>query len=597
MSGRAKVFPAMPKIRSLGWVLCLQLALAAALCAQTPAPSPEETSALQLSQSPPASQQRVTVRGQICDARTGAGIERALVRIEGNASTGTLSGPDGGFEIKDVPVGPQSLNVVKPGFRDLSYGGFLPEDASVAEEPNSLFATGNHNIVVAPEMPSLRFLLLPTAALEGRVLFPTGEPAPKITIQLAGRVVEDGRRIWQSLGEGKTRADGSFRFAGLSAGEYTLFINPFLEKDSDVNAEEANGDAGDVPAESEGYTALYFPNARTPEGLAPIRLAPGEQRQTTLTLNEESFHRVTIPLASKPGELSSMVVRGSVTDAGGHALGYPVRYSAAQHTLEALLPEGSYRLEATTAPQQSEGTRQRRNPDDFRAATIELAIAGKPLRSTEFRLDSQSPSAIEIAGAAAHATDSSTLVVLSYPATGWIDDGMAADFAIGKFSAPLVTRSTAPGSYWLAPQLDRKDLCEAAFTANGTSLANEPVQVGAGGSTPPLALALRSDCARLRLTLPASIIAFAAGEEPFFTAYAVPDFEFTHSLRALTLRPTSGASMTLEGLTPGSYHVYLLAGTHQLAYRDRAALAKLKGQPVELAPGASAELLLEAPAE
>lgn len=594
MSGRAKVFPSMPKKRSLRYALCLPLALAAVLCAQEPSLSTAETPAVPPTRTQQATPQRVTVQGQVIDARTGAGIERALVRIEGDAATGALTRSDGSFEIEGVPAGPQSFSIVKPGYGDLPFGGTSDEESSAASEFGRLFATGNHNIVVAPAMPALRFALLPTAMLQGRVLFSTGAPAPNVTVQLAGRVIEDGRQVWQLCGEYKTRSDGGFRLSGLSAGEYALFVAPFLESASATNDSDDNGE---TPAESEGYPAVYFPDARTPDGLAPIRLAPGEERQAMLALSEETFHRVTVPLANKPNELPSTVVLGSIEDAAGHPLGYPVRYSAAQNALEALLPEGSYRLLASTATRQREGGKQRGSQADSFAGEIAFDVAGKPLRTASLALGSQIPPPVEVSGGAARETGSSTLVVLAYPDTGWIDDGMASDFASGELGGPLTASSTTPGDYWLSPQLDRKNLCEASFAALGTSLANTPVHVGARGSTPPLTLALRSDCARLRLTLPASITSFVAGEEPFFTVYAVPDFAFTHSLRALTLRPTSGVSATLEGLTPGSYHVYLFAGTHQLAYRDRAALAKRKGQAVELAPGASAELLLEAPAQ
>jgi hypothetical protein len=64
----------------------------------------------------------------------------------------------------------------------------------------------------------------------------------------------------------------------------------------------------------------------------------------------------------------------------------------------------------------------------------------------------------------------------------------------------------------------------------------------------------------------------------------------------VTLRPSTGGSITLNGLTPGNYHVYTLAGAVQLAYRSREALAALKnpGQAVTLSPGTTGNLVVEA---
>jgi hypothetical protein len=54
--------------------------------------------------------------------------------------------------------------------------------------------------------------------------------------------------------------------------------------------------------------------------------------------------------------------------------------------------------------------------------------------------------------------------------------------------------------------------------------------------------------------------------------------------------------MTLNGLTPGDYHVYTFVGAVQLAYRNREALAALKnpGQAITLSPGATGSLVVEA---
>jgi hypothetical protein len=64
----------------------------------------------------------------------------------------------------------------------------------------------------------------------------------------------------------------------------------------------------------------------------------------------------------------------------------------------------------------------------------------------------------------------------------------------------------------------------------------------------------------------------------------------------MTMRPSSGGTLTLNGLTPGSYHVYAFNAPVSLEYRNPAALAAVAGggQPVTLAAGATANLMLEA---
>ena len=51
--------------------------------------------------------------------------------------------------------------------------------------------------------------------------------------------------------------------------------------------------------------------------------------------------------------------------------------------------------------------------------------------------------------------------------------------------------------------------------------------------------------------------------------YAVPDFDSTSEVQPVTLRASTGGTVTLSGLTPGNYHVYTFAGDVELAYRNR----------------------------
>ncbi|HME58349.1 MAG TPA: hypothetical protein VKF63_08420, partial [Terracidiphilus sp.] len=127
----------------------------------------------------------------------------------------------------------------------------------------------------------------------------------------------------------------------------------------------------------------------------------------------------------------------------------------------------------------------------------------------------------------------------------------------------------------------------------------EPLVVGPAGVTAPLILTLRDDCASLALTLPTAGDSLAPGEERWYTVYVVPDFESTENTSPRPLRPTSGGTVTLEGLTPGSYHVYTFAAPVVLEYHNLAALAALPtpGQAVTLSPGTTSSLVLEVPAQ
>jgi len=79
--------------------------------------------------------------------------------------------------------------------------------------------------------------------------------------------------------------------------------------------------------------------------------------------------------------------------------------------------------------------------------------------------------------------------------------------------------------------------------------------------------------------------------------YVVPDFDTTEDVITQTLRPSTGGKATLEGLTPGNYHIYVFDEPMALAYHDRATLDALPnaGQTVSVGPSANASLVLEVP--
>jgi hypothetical protein len=175
------------------------------------------------------------------------------------------------------------------------------------------------------------------------------------------------------------------------------------------------------------------------------------------------------------------------------------------------------------------------------------------------------------------------------------DESMVSELASGQFPGPLVGQPVPPGGYWVHTVLSASGYCESSFTAGGANLAREPLLVGQAGVPAPLELALRDDCAKLSLSLPEDLDGTKPGEEKYYTAYAIPDFDYTVDLQAVTLRLSSGGTVTLSGLTPGNYHVYTLEGNASFEYRNPAVLAALPSQAITLSPGATADLVVAVP--
>jgi len=223
----------------------------------------------------------VNLRGVVRSATSGEPLPRALVRIEGDADTGSLTDGEGRFEIPSVPVGPQTIQVRKPGFMDRPYA--TEEVGYQAEGPA-------HSVLVAAGMPDLEFTLTPTSAIHGHVELSTGDPAEGITVTLLKQVVHNGRSVWAGDGTTRTNGDGAYRFAGLPEGVYTLQTQPALESEPAVTV-VATGSASNVART--GFPGVFYPEAQEFSAAGRIRLASGDQAEANLSLTLEPFYTVT----------------------------------------------------------------------------------------------------------------------------------------------------------------------------------------------------------------------------------------------------------------------------------------------------------------
>ena len=559
-------------------------------------------------QSPPTTASNaVTVQGTVRNSATGDPLPRALVQIEGDAETSALTDGDGRFEIPGVAAGQRTIRIVKPGFRDRPYP--TEENGPQAEGPA-------HSVLVAAQMPDLAFALAPNSAIHGRIELSTGDPGAGIPVLLFRQLVRFGRNGWSVEGNTRTDGDGSYRFGGLSDGVYLLQTQPTLESEPAVNV-VAPGSGTSVLRN--GYASVFYPDARDLAGASRIQLSGGSQAEANFSLVLEPFYAVTA-FAGRAGGISgpgggagSQAQQASysatVMDSSGQMTPYAAQYDSATHSLQASLPNGSYtlvaRADAAVNSFQADGLIQLSNAGsrgsvgavDFTVAGhavtgLRIPIGAQPLATVHLRLvhNADNPNATPVQTAAG-----AQLVNLNLEqASGASSNGP--ESTLSMTSQPDSISFTAqPGLYWLSVTLAQKGLCAGSLTAGGANLAREPLALSLATAPPPMDLTLRDDCGTLALALPATLATSLPGDEPYYTVYIVPDFDTVQDIAPLHMHPSWGPSLTIDGLTPGSYHVYAFDSPVHLEYRDPAALAAQSnaGQQVTISPGVTANLVLE----
>jgi hypothetical protein len=590
-------------LRQRVFCAALLLAAAASLAQEPPGGLQPQVAA----GNPPAAV-LATVLGVVRNAATGQPLPRALVRIEGEADTGALTDGEGRFEIPGVPVGPQTIQVRKPGFHDRPYAS---EDVDYQDDGPA------HSVLVAAEMPELEFKLSPASAIHGRIELSTGDPAQGIIVTLLKQVVRNGRAVWAQNGTTQTNGNGAYRFGGLPGGVYALFTQPAMESEPAVTAVAANRVAS---VARQGYASIFYPEAREFSDATRIRLRAGEQTEANMLLTLEYFYNVAATEISSNGKdlggnappggpsdsQSQMVL---VLDAAGRPEAYTGRFDATTHTAQASLPDGTYTLfvsvssnELTTVQIDPGGEAARRRSAS--SGISEFSVDGHPVTNLQIPLApvSRWPIHLRTVRTAAQAGASSrqglgNQVMVTATSAGDAPVGFNTD-AIAERSGPdLLEIAPNPGPHWISTEVFDRSLCVDSFTAGGINLAREPLKVPLGSSPPPMELTLRDDCAKLTLELPPALSAFLPGDEPFYTVYVVPDLDTTADIPPMNMHPSSGATLTVDGLAPGSYHVYVFDRPVRLEYRNPAVLAALPtpGQQVTLSAGTTSGLMLEVP--
>jgi hypothetical protein len=546
------------------------------------------------------STQRATVHGIVRVGVSGDPLPHALVRIGGDASTGVLTDGEGRFEIADVPTGPQEFTITKPGFLD---------EAEAAADSIAWNARGyGHNVIVAAEMGDVVFAMEPANSIRGQIQLSTGELAEGIQVMLLRRTVRDGRAVWQVVSPARTNSEGVYRFGGLTDGLYAVYTMPAMESDTPGFVQvEMQGKVARA-----GYPSVFYPEARDLGSAAKIQVRGGEQVQANIALTLEPFQPVAaaVTMPSAGNDVSVQVLDGQ-----GNLLPYAAQYDASTHTAQTMLPEGSYSLSASmrsqpfhiAATRSAYGLRMTRGGSQGLAGEVSFTVAARPVMSLALPLTAVGSSPVQVS--VSHTRTSQTpqgdpssgnssanppVFVTVTQTGGWVSDGMVTSYAEGRASGPLQPIPVPAGSYWANAVVGPRTLCESSFTAGGASLAREPLVLGVAGSTAPLMLSLRDDCAKLTLSLPGSV-EYTAGEERAYTTYVIPDFDSTQQVVPQTLRVSTGGRVTLTGLTPGNYHVFTFARPVALEYRNPEVLASLPSQPVSLEPNANAEFTVEVP--
>jgi hypothetical protein len=402
-------------------------------------------------------------------------------------------------------------------------------------------------------------------------------------------------------GSAYTRSDGQFRFAELSAGTYKLLTRE--QQDRDPATFDPRG-------QQYGYSPVYFPNASDFDAAQTIQLAAGQVFQADISLIRRPYYRVKLAVANVPPGVGGL---GVVVSAQGHrGPGYSLGYNNQDQTIEGLLPNGNYTLEASSY-----------GPNPSSSGLLNISVKGAADEGPGMTLvpngsisvnvkeeftSSEDPNPEHAFGHRNERGPRRYLNVRLEPADdfgqdrgGWLrppsgpdDDSLAID-------------SIHPGRYWVRVNSSRG--FAASVTSGETDLLHDPLVVGSGGSGSPIEITMRDSEAEIDGTIevaaPQSGASDGSAASPASAARLAPDGSFAH-VYCVPLPDSSGEFKDLfvppdgkfgpQQIPPGTYRV--LAFDHpqpELEYRDPEAMRayESKGQMVRFVAGQKEHLQLQ----
>ena len=549
------------------------------------------------------SNQPVSIQGRVVNSVTHEPIGHAQVYSQDNRFA-TLTDDQGHFEVRapqQTPAGGgdgttdfivSGTNVIFSGSQlTARKPGFLSE--RMGEGPNR----------VGSGATELTISLVPEAILMGRIVLEGPDSPDEVQVQLFHREIRDGLARWTPQNIVNTNSKGEYRFAELCPGDYQVGTHEVPDRDPEDF----------VPgAKVYGYPPVYFPAASDFPSSTIIHLAPGKVFQGDVALARRQYYPIKISVANVPPEGAPINV--NVTVRGDGAPGYSLGYIPGDHTIQGMLPNGIYVIEASNYSQPGAtgimNLRVENAPAENGSLTLLPNGSIDVQVKEEFTL-TQPPAQEGVdfsinGGGARDRMNRQSQRYLNVMLEPFSDFGQGGGAnlrpPVGPNDKSLIIDNVAPGRYWVRVNSFRG--YASSVSSGGVDLLRESLVVGPGGSAAPIEITMRDDMASFDGSVEGANPQLASLDSPGTAApqysgplawvYCIPQpdgpGQFTQGW------VSSDGKINPQQIVPGVYRI--LAFKHQqndLEYRNAEAIRayESKGQLIRLVGGQTEHLRLQ----
>ncbi len=519
------------------------------------------------------SQQR-SISGQVINSVTGSPVSRALVQLNQRA---VLTDHEGHFEFKNAAsdalassvnqASLLTLSVEKPGF----FGSDGTKRSSETFDTNS--TAGNSDSTI-----TLR--LYPEAIISGTIQGADGGPVSNGFVQLRKHILVDGRRQWQSISQSRLNAEGEFRFADLSPGDYMVVPQLQMERIFTKSGQER-------------YIPEHYPPASSEEDSPSMHISAGQTLSLQLSPRHERCYLVSgTVLGAQPGQ--GLNLRAQTSE--GEPVSMGANFNSQTGSFQLMLPHGSYEIlanlfrrgggEGTGLYGSAQVTVAGKDVDGISIAlqqtiTIPIIVDMQQVSSVhrDITINNQPASPLNMIGVQLQPLSSS-----SFSQQMWSRQDRQGDQTV--VSIPNVT----PGRYNAIIHTGGPWYVKSV-TWGGADLAKEPLNIAPSAGNDPIRIVIQDDVGRVKAR------GISNGQPAKGYLYLLPAEPSISPMQMISFvnRAQNIGSQTFSFLAPGNYLLLAYDRPQELEYRNPEVLRQLSsvGKSVTVPPDGEVDAEVE----
>lgn len=486
--------------------------------------------------------QKGQISGQILDSGTGQPLKKAWVTARptergGRNGSTAVSDTQGNFLLKDLDPGRYVLSVQRNGFVSQMYG-----QKSAGEQGTTITLSAGQNLT------DIVFRLIQGGVITGRVVDEDSEPLAHAQVQALQFRYMQGRRRLAPVGGASSDDRGEYRIFGIRPGQ--VYIRATLRGLGFV----APGESMDpsAPSETTAYPSVFYPNVLDASQAAPLTVRGGDELHVDFSMSPQRSYMVSgrvvggLQGSSGRGTWLMLMKHGEGVFAFGPGLNTTTREDNT-FTFKQVLP-GSYDLVAQQ--QEDKTSASARVVVDVREGDVQglvVSLSPKVEVTGHVSFDTSPTPKLTGINIALSPEDVQDFMRGAYGQVK--DDGSFMLQAAPDERYRISAYGLPPGTYLKSVSAGRDDVLEKGYSpASSRSL---DLVFGTGAK------------------LTGTINTPDGNGEPGVTILAAPD----HKLAGLadefrTATTDQNGKYQVQGLRPGSYHVYAFEHIDPGAYED-----------------------------